>query len=1344
MNVPVARTTRGAPTAGRGLREPWTLVASVVVLLSALWIQTPRSSVAALLTGALLALGVLTWRSRSAFWRRGAFLTTAALLVVMAARFHATLAGLEQDGEAQRAALAAEGGKQLVAAFADEVAVLARVARVALEVPAVIADAYTALGILLPPGGDRAVVLVRGGRPVAWAGRLLVPLDSLPAPTGLVATPLYLVAYAVATRGSDVAVAASLLHAEPPADRLSAPLDERVAAAAGVQGFLYAEPAAAAGIAEAVVLRMDDRPVLAARAAVASVEGLRVEAWDRLLPRAGGALAVLVLLLITIAWRRDTGLAPRLSALAVAFAALAILPLSAFSNVSALFDPSFYVVRDGWRFTANAGALAITSALLLLALLSARRARVRFRSRAQAIAAVVIVAGLAPFLLRELARGIEVPNIGASASLWISWEVTIFLATVTVLLLGVTAGQGAVARARGLPVWVAPGIAVLAMFAAPPLLEAPGLLPKLYTGLWVLAIAALALTHRARATVLPVALVAACGAVTLVWFSAVRDRVGLAARDVQGLTVASRDAAVLLDRYAAVLDPARAARTRVELLSQFARSELAVAEFPTEIATWASDGALMGELAVGRAPGATYGVNLFAYEVQQTRQPAITEVRGDPGIHLVLSVPHADGTATTVVVAPRTRLLAMDPFGAFLGFSPPPAPEPPYALRLGELGTASPVAPTGRGHWVREGDELHGDWELTSVGGLSRRVHADVDLRPPDVLLTRGTLLVLLDLGVLGALWMLMVTADGALPRWWRLRRGEILTSYRTRLTGALFLCFLVPSLLFGLWSFRRLQADDQQARDLLVRETLRGIATSTDSVQLAEAAARFETPLFLYADGLLIGTSDPLLDALAPVGRLLPPSVMATLAEGDEVTTGRKEDIGPATVRLGYRAATDASGVQYVLAAPARLDERLLDRRRNDLATFLLFALAMGAIGALLASGAASRQLSRPIRELRDSALALARGDRVPTLREDPPLEFTPVFTAFRQMTTDLAESRTALEAAERQLAATLRNVASGVVALDADGAVTFVNPRAIAILDAAIEVGRKLPSPILALLGGVVADFQSGDADEGAVELEHDGRRLNVRLARLAPSSRRTVVTLDDVTEVTRAERVLAWGEMARQVAHEIKNPLTPMRLGLQHLRRARKDPRVDFDRVLDENTARMLAEIDRLDEIARAFSRYGTAPVAEAPAEAVDVTLAARAVLELEQMGEAAVRWEGHIPDGPLLAAARDRELREVLLNLLENARLARATTVRMEVEALADGTVEIRVRDDGTGIADHLVTRIFEPHFSTRTSGSGLGLAISRRLIDGWGGSITAESTPGAGSLFRVRLAPARRD
>jgi two-component system, NtrC family, nitrogen regulation sensor histidine kinase NtrY len=231
--------------------------------------------------------------------------------------------------------------------------------------------------------------------------------------------------------------------------------------------------------------------------------------------------------------------------------------------------------------------------------------------------------------------------------------------------------------------------------------------------------------------------------------------------------------------------------------------------------------------------------------------------------------------------------------------------------------------------------------------------------------------------------------------------------------------------------------------------------------------------------------------------------------------------------------------------------------------------------------------------------------------------------------------------------------------------------------------------------------------------------------------------VITLDDVTELTRAQRVLAWGEMARQVAHEIKNPLTPIRLGVQHLQRARDDGRPDFDRILDRNVETILAQIDRLDEIARAFSRYGTPPERAPQPEPTDVVAVAREVLQLEQLGDAHVRWVADLPAVAVHVMARAAELRDVLLNLLENARLAEATVVRVAVTRDGDQT-RVTVTDDGSGIPSELLHRVFEPHFSTRTSGSGLGLAISRRVIDGWGGSLTLESTVGTGTTAQITL------
>ncbi|MBX3133481.1 MAG: PAS domain-containing protein [Gemmatimonadaceae bacterium] len=1322
--------------------EAWLWGAAVLTVAAAVWLRSPSMPLALALLAGVLGLAVPLARvGRLAALRRIAFAVSAAVLVVAAMGFHLRTTRLRAEGPAIRDALARAAAIGLADAARAEGEELRRIARAALDAPAGEA-AFAALGGLVPADGRRAVILARNGAPEAWSGRLVLALDSLPTASGMIGTSFYLVAYAVEQRGNALAVATSVIHAEAPADALTNSIAAEVAAAHGVLGFEFGPPEAAAAVGDAALLSLGGVPILATRAVTPSIEALHDRAWERVLPWAGLALAAMMLALVAMAWRRDLGLRPRFLALAANAAVPIVLPLSVFSNLSRWFDPTFYHVRSGGPFTANAASLAVTSALLLLALLTLRRARPRLMTRAQGAVAVVVIAGLGPFLLRELAGGVQVPSIGVPTELWLSWQVTLFLASVTVLLLGVTAGQSALGRDRGLPVWGAPTLAVAAAALAPVLLEAPGRFPGAYTALWASAIAALAITRRARGIVLPVALVAACGATTLTWFSAVRERVDLAVRDVQGLQRSDPAAATLLDRFTEALDPVRAARSRVELLSQLARTDLARAEYPTEISTWGPDGRLLAELTVGRSAGVTPGLNLVAAEARIRNVPLFSEAEGNPGVHLVLAVPHADGSVTTVVVAPRSRLVAQDPFGAFLGFAPPPAPEPPYELRIGDASREGLAAAMGgRGVWSRTGSELHGDWQTPSLGGMTRRLHAVVDLRSFDALITRGVLLVLVDLAVLGGIWVLIVAAEGALPRWWRRRRRALFASYRARLSAALFVCFLVPSLLFGLWSFGRLNADDRQARDLLVRETLRAVGASAESVRLAESAQRFETPLFLYAGGMLVGTSDPLLDALAPIGRLLPPTVVMAMAEVDENTAGSGATVGSASVRLGYRAALDTAGVQYVLAAPARLDDRLLDRRRNDLTAFLLFALALGALGALWASGAASRQLSRPIRELQGAALALARGGAVPPLREDPPLEFAPVFRAFRTMTSDLAESREALETAERRLAATLRSVASGVLAVDEGDRLTFSNPTAELLLGVPLPVGSRLPEAVRRLLGAALADFRSEAREDAAFEAEFGGRRLSVRLTRLAPGSTRLVVTLDDVTEVARAERVLAWGEMARQVAHEIKNPLTPMRLGMQHLRRARHDSRVDFDQVLELNTARILAEIDRLDEIARAFSRYGTAPERELPPESVDVAAIARDVLELERMGQAELEWVGEIPAGTLWAAARGRELREVLLNLLENARLAGARRVTLQVAAGVGGGALLRVLDDGSGIPPHLVARIFDPHFSTRTSGSGLGLAISRRLIDSWGGSIEAENRPGGGAQLTVRLAPA---
>ncbi len=1307
--------------------------AAAVVLTAAAWIRT-QAPVWLWLCGLFVLVAIPALGRRSRRGREAVFLAMAVLFVAdgIWARTERVRREANWPAWSQRAA---DRATEEFASRIEKAAVQLKAAATTAASSAVAdsgAAAWATLQSLVRGHPDRAVLRARRGHPEIWAGRIYLPIDSLPGTHGVMATPFYLALYVAASQGDVTAIATTLLHAEPPADNLSTPLDSHGTRPPGIAGYAFGTADVAGPVVRRVVV--DGDAVLAVRAIVAPPEVVALEMTERAILRSGALLALLALLFIATAWRREHPVRTRLATIATVAVAVAVLPLGAYSNYSRWFDAGLYWAPTLGPLTANVAALAMVGALALMALFATQRQRRSRRGRWVWAAVLVIVASVGPFFLRDVARGIRVPTGGMTTALWLAWELSVFLAAFAVLLLGVTAGQAAIGGRRGLPAWLAPVLASASALMAPALLEAPARLPGWYPVLWIAAIAALATARRARRAVLRTAFVAACGATTLVWAAAVRERVQLAERDVAGLGVADPDAAALLQRLAADLMQDPPVPNRAGLLARYAATELGAAGFPAELTSWDSLGRPVADLRVAMAAGLTTGLETFAAEARRVREPVLRQTIAAPVTQLVLAVPHAGGAVTTVVISPRTKLVPADPFTALIGLGQPPSAEPPYTLQEGDTHESS----AGVQRWVRRGDELHGDWMVPVGDAGASRIHARVDLRGVEVLAPRGALLVMVDLLLVLCIWGLLFAAEGTGLRWLRAYARGWPRSYRLRLSLALFAFFVLPAGGFAAWSYRRLQADDRQSRDLLVRETLRGVAASSDSVQLGEAAARFDTPLLLYADGLLLGTSDPLYDVLAPVGRMLPPEVVRALGDNDDLLAGMDEKVGDNAVRFGYRAAIDPNGVRLVLSAPARSDELALDRRRRDVTVLVLVVTALGALAAFWLSGLAARTFARPIDALRRGALAVAGGVREPLPEGRPPVEFEPVFDAFRQMASDLGASRDALEAAERRLAAVLRDVASGVVAVDADGRISMINPRAVALLPAGAVPGAVADDVLDTPLAERLRRFLSGMAEQEEFDIERPGGvQLHARMTRLLRGARGAVVTLDDLSELARAQRVLAWGEMARQVAHEIKNPLTPMRLGMQHLRRARRDARVDFDEVLDENVARMLAEIDRLDEIARAFSRYGMLPEEQAPAGAVDVAAIVMDVVRLEQLGAGEVGWHVDGASSSVMALAREAELREALLNVLENARHAGARRVQVSL-GKGEGAVRIVVRDDGHGIPPDVLPRIFEPHFSTRTSGSGLGLAISRRLIEGWGGGIEVVSAAGEGTVVTIRL------
>src|SRR4029079_17420146 len=160
---------------------------------------------------------------------------------------------------------------------------------------------------------------------------------------------------------------------------------------------------------------------------------------------------------------------------------------------------------------------------------------------------------------------------------------------------------------------------------------------------------------------------------------------------------------------------------------------------------------------------------------------------------------------------------------------------------------------------------LHGDW-LVKAGSSIARAHVEGELPEPLAWVEPGTMILLLNRGIVGLLWVLSVVADGGFVRWLRARRRTWARSYRLRLTIALFAFFVLPALAFAVWSYQRLSTEAIGARDVLVRETLRSVAPITgDSTWLTTEATRLKTPILAYEAGELRHSSDPLLTSLAP-----------------------------------------------------------------------------------------------------------------------------------------------------------------------------------------------------------------------------------------------------------------------------------------------------------------------------------------------------------------------------------------------------------------------------------------------------------------------------------------------
>ncbi|TVP71834.1 MAG: PAS domain-containing sensor histidine kinase [Rhodobacteraceae bacterium] len=451
------------------------------------------------------------------------------------------------------------------------------------------------------------------------------------------------------------------------------------------------------------------------------------------------------------------------------------------------------------------------------------------------------------------------------------------------------------------------------------------------------------------------------------------------------------------------------------------------------------------------------------------------------------------------------------------------------------------------------------------------------------------------------------------------------------------------------------------------------------------------------------------------------------------------------------------------------------LERDRGQLlfqfgALYLGFALILILSAVWLGLNFAER-LARPVGRLAEAAKQVGRGDldvQVTVAREDD--EIALLGRVFNQMTHQLKGQRETLLENNRQIEtrrrlfdSVLGSVTAGVIGLDAQGGVEFVNRAAEALLDLGeTDVPEATLDDIAPEFTPLLERLRTSPTALGRVQeelkLSRNGR-LETLLVRVAERRRSDaslegfVLAFDDVSELVSAQRMAAWGDVARRIAHEIKNPLTPIHLSAERIERkfARKLDAADAAS-LGQLTAVIVRQTNDLRRIVDEFSRFARMP--EPDRRAHDLTAILRDCVLLQESGQPDVCFDLRLPEHPVIVEVDETMMAQAFTNLIKNA--GEAIEARKSSELPAPVSPQIRVifeageealrisiADNGAGLPEDR-SRLFEPYVTTRAEGTGLGLPIVRKIIEEHGGSLRLEDAPvfdgdaHAGAMAIIRL------
>ena len=480
---------------------------------------------------------------------------------------------------------------------------------------------------------------------------------------------------------------------------------------------------------------------------------------------------------------------------------------------------------------------------------------------------------------------------------------------------------------------------------------------------------------------------------------------------------------------------------------------------------------------------------------------------------------------------------------------------------------------------------------------------------------------------------------------------------------------------------------------------------------------------LHLYRGASLVASSRRDLFAARVESQRLPGDIYSSIVLGGQQLVRVTRSSGTAQFVEIYSPVNLARGRSYVLALPFIVQGRQIEAQVNDLATTIYMLLIFIALAAIAVAFRIARGVTRPVQGLVAGARAVARGDFDLDLRVPSDPDIGLLVTTFRDMARSIKRQQEDLRHERDRLQTLLENINAAVVVLDGQLRVAATNVAARNLLGIAEDaepqpLGGPHPS-----LREFVASHRRRRAQSEELELSVDGKQRTYRVSIVPlPDSDEEMLIAEDVTEILRSNRLEAWGEMARQVAHEIKNPLTPIQLTAEHLRTVaeRNDP--NLSDVVSTAVDNILRQVVTLRETSREFGDY--ASLRQPQRKQLDL----KKLLE-DVAASYGARTDFHAdiePTTPERFAGDARLLRGAIANLIENAIQATPTgRVRLASYGV-DSKAVIQVEDNGPGVAAEMLPRIFDPYFSTKSSGTGLGLAIARKAVEEHGGTISAEN------------------